>query len=245
LRALEQNDLESLPGVFFYKSFVRQYASLLGIPEKTIRQALAAANIGTGDASEDQGRTGAPPVREPEPLLQASNSRFGDHRIGMSVGMLVLMLAACSGIYTWWNRPPQPKPPSVPRVTVRQTAPTSAQPVVAAATGAPTVAVTNVSDDPNHVVLNLSATEDTWIKITSNGKEIFSGILRPSQTKTLDASEVAKMKVGNAGGIEVRMNGKSIGPIGGRGEVREVLFTAPDNVQILQPAPTEESPTPL
>src|SRR6185295_18763375 len=31
LRAIEADDLQNLPAVFFYKSFVRQYAALLGV----------------------------------------------------------------------------------------------------------------------------------------------------------------------------------------------------------------------
>ncbi len=92
-------------------------------------------------------------------------------------------------------------------------------------------------DGVNRVVLNLSATEKTWLSITSDGKKVFSGILEPSQTKTLTGLEAAQMKVGNAGGIEVRWNGKPIGPIGPRGQVRVVLFT-PDNFQILPPPST-------
>jgi len=100
------------------------------------------------------------------------------------------------------------------------------------------VAVTTTTgpDGVNHVVLNLSATEKTWLSITSEGKQIFSGVLEPSQTKTLTAADVAKVKVGNAGGLEVRWNGKAIGPIGPRGQVRTILFT-PENFQILAPPP--------
>jgi Domain of unknown function (DUF4115) len=86
----------------------------------------------------------------------------------------------------------------------------------------------------NRVVLNLSATEKTWLSITADGKRIFSGVLEPSQTKTLFGSDIATMKVGNAAGIEVLWNGKSIGPIGPRGQVREVMFT-PNNFEIKQP----------
>ena len=102
---------------------------------------------------------------------------------------------------------------------------------------APSVDVTTAvgPDGLNHVVLNLSATEKTWLSITSDGKEIFSGILEPSQTKTLTGLYVTKMRVGNAGGLEVRWNGKPIGPIGPRGQVRVVLFT-PENFQILAPS---------
>ena len=52
----------------------------------------------------------------------------------------------------------------------------------------------------SHVVLNLSATEATWISITSDGKQIFSGMLQPSQTKTVSGLDAAKMKVGTPQG---------------------------------------------
>jgi hypothetical protein len=87
-------------------------------------------------------------------------------------------------------------------------------------------------DGINQVVLNLSATEKTWLSITSEGKRLFSGFLEPSQTKTLTGVEAARMTVGNAGGIEVRLNGKPIGPIGKSGQVRVVVFT-PDNFEVL------------
>ena len=103
----------------------------------------------------------------------------------------------------------------------------------------PSLNVTSTTgpDGENHVVLNLSATEKTWISITSDGKEIFSGVLQPSQTKTLTGSDVAKLRIGNAGGLEIQWNGKTIGPVGPRGQVRVVVFT-PENFQVLPVAPT-------
>ena len=67
-------------------------------------------------------------------------------------------------------------------------------------------------------------------------------MLQPSQTKTLTASDAAQMKVGNAGGIEVRLNGKEIGPLGGRGQVSTILFT-PDKFQIVDPQETAAATT--
>jgi cytoskeleton protein RodZ len=98
------------------------------------------------------------------------------------------------------------------------------------------VDVSTTPDGVNHVVLNLSASESTWLSITSEGKQIFSGILQASQTKTLTAPDAAQMKVGNAGGIAVRLNGREIGPLGGRGQVRTILFT-PDKFEIVEQAP--------
>src|SRR5580693_9308984 len=42
LHALESDDLSNLPGTFFYKSFVRQYAAILGVPIKKLQPGLDA-----------------------------------------------------------------------------------------------------------------------------------------------------------------------------------------------------------
>jgi len=97
------------------------------------------------------------------------------------------------------------------------------------------------ADGDQQVVLSLSATEKTWLRITSNGRTIFSGILQPSESKVLKGSDMATMKVGNAAGIDVRLNGKPIGPLGPRGQVRTVRFTS-ENFEILPPAESVQTP---
>ena len=71
--------------------------------------------------------------------------------------------------------------------------------------------------------------------VSSDGKQVFAGILAPNQSKIVEGKEYAKMRVGNAAGLEVRLNGKLLGPLGHRGQVLVVVFT-PDNFQILSPA---------
>ena len=251
LRAIENDDLKCLPGTFFYKSFARQYAAVLGIPYKHIQAGMEQLIAGQQDRSmprepvrpqessppswrerlgfDRKKRTSPPPVREPDPIVQSSNKDyFTDGRIGFPMAILAVVLLACSGFYAWWNRPPQARvipPKQQAELPLPQTV-SLASPVSAI----------ELSTDQEHLVLNLSATERTWLSITSEGKEIFSGILQPSQTKTLTAQEMAKMKVGNAGGIEIRLNGKEIGPIGSSGQVKTILFTR-DNFEILEPKP--------
>ena len=41
LAAIEADDLECLPGGFFTRSFIRQYARLLGVPDSEIEQDLS------------------------------------------------------------------------------------------------------------------------------------------------------------------------------------------------------------
>jgi len=261
LRAIEQDDLGSLPGAFFYKSFVKQYAAILGVDEMLLKPGVDSltaelqppplpgadpryicghvsgpAPAGSGnhfDSDPDR-----PPVRHLDPIVRDGNRRYlPDRRLGLSMAGLVAVLLACSGFYAWWNRAPQAaasasvsqSPPSVVD-TVAETIPAKAV--------TPSLKVTSTTgpDGENHVVLNLSATEKTWISISSDGKEIFSGVLQPSQTKTLTGSDVAKLRIGNAGGLEIQWNGKAIGPVGPRGQVRVVVFT-PENFQVLPAAP--------
>jgi cytoskeletal protein RodZ len=94
VRAIEEDDVKSLPGAFFYKNFVRQYAAILGVKESDCfrRSALAAS------------------IREPvqpgalaqSPVRHGSHRRgptryFAHTRLGMSVAGLALALLACSG----------------------------------------------------------------------------------------------------------------------------------------------------
>ena len=77
----------------------------------------------------------------------------------------------------------------------------------------------------------------TWLSISTQGKEVFEGILWPRQSKTLTGLDMALVKVGNAGGLDISWNGKPIGPIGEPGEVRVVVFSA-DDVHVLPPGRT-------
>ena len=235
LHALESDDLSNLPGTFFYKSFVKQYAALLGIPLAKIQPGIEALTRTDEPSVPAKAEIEPVPIRVPDPIVQASNQYFSNRRIGLPIAALGGVLLACSGFYSWWNQPPrlQARKSAAPAAVAAVNS--SVQPATSSTVQ---VSTASDSDSVNHVVLNLSATERTWLSITnSEGKQIFSGMLEPSQTKTLMASDTAQMKVGNAGGIDVRLNGKDIGPLGGRGEVRTVRFTAPDKFQIVEPAP--------
>lgn len=239
LHALECNDLSNLPGTFFYKSFVKQYAAILGVPMRELQPGIELLTQAFEPPEpEIPIERSVPPgnaIRVLDPLVEASNRYFSNRKIGIPVAVLALALVGCSVFYSWWIRPPRQQaraahPASAPRSTSSRVE----------------VSATQDPNDANHVVLNLAATEQVWLSITnSEGKQIFSGVLQPSQTKTLTASDAAEMKVGNAGGIEVRLNGKEIGPLGGRGQVKTVLFTAPDKFRIVEPPPAAGSDTAL
>jgi cytoskeletal protein RodZ len=120
----------------------------------------------------------------------------------------------------------KPPPINVP-------APETAAPVSVTSSAKPDEADAKATPDYK-VMVDLMAREATWLSVSSDGKPVFSGILQANQTKSVGGKQFAKMRVGNAAALEVRLNGKLLAPLGARGQVLVVLFT-PDNFQIVSP----------
>src|SRR5258705_860406 len=74
--------------------------------------------------------------------------------------------------------------------------------------------------------------ETVWVSARAAGKPLFSGILTANQTRTVEANNTLLLRVGNAGGINVTLNGKSLGALGARGQTQTVQFT-PGGFQIV------------
>jgi cytoskeleton protein RodZ len=226
LKAIEADDRASLPSAFFYKSFVHQYASALSLDPKEFDSAI--------DAVVNAEAPLPLPGQEPResrslPRLKIGGYKFYRQSQFASYVALGLVLLGCSGIYSWWHKKSD-KATAVAATSSPKVAPALA--VVAAP--APAALKTSAY----RVLLQLLAREKTWLSVASDGRTVFSGILAPNESKNIEGKEYAKLKVGNAAGLEVRLNGKLISPLGGRGQVLVVLFH-PDNFVIVPQAPKE------
>jgi cytoskeleton protein RodZ len=72
---------------------------------------------------------------------------------------------------------------------------------------------------------------DCWVNITSDGVEVASETLLQGSRKTVTAEDEMNLVLGNAGGIELIVNGENIGSPGAPGEV--VPVTLPDDIKSL------------
>jgi len=255
LQAIEAEQWEQLPGGFFNRSFVRQYAQALGLNGQQFESEYAA--VLKRDPAVDLEAIGA--ARDPRArLLQEKKlisiapvtertSSFFDGRTGLAIAALVVLIAGGGLLSLLWDNFRGPDAAEAPKASVdrpvlkpvvpaqpqSQSAPSSsAEPTV---TPVGTTAGTGGQAAVEGVMsLNIAATEKTWIEVTADGKRIFMGVLEPGQTQSMNTSETARMVVGNAGGITVQKAGRDIGPIGPRGQVRVVRLTK-DQVEILEP----------
>ncbi|MCU1334668.1 MAG: transcriptional regulator, family [Bryobacterales bacterium] len=73
--------------------------------------------------------------------------------------------------------------------------------------------------------IELEASEPSWVSIRSrDGATQIARLIEPGSVESVDINEPAVLRAGNAGGLTVRTNGKSIGPLGPHGAIREIEF---------------------
>jgi cytoskeletal protein RodZ len=220
LQAIEANDPKSLPGGFFYKSFAHQYATFLGVDTKAIDDEID--RVLGADAPPPM-----PKAAEPRAVELSSRSRSAGKYFQYAA--FVLLLLICSGVDDWWH-----ESRAVATERSESRAPAAASFTQVAAVPAAAVPLAAAAPAGSRVELALTATEETWLSVSSDGTPVFSGLLEANETKTIAGKELAKLRVGNAAGLEVRLNGKPLGPLGAHGQVRDLVFT-PDKFQFVSP----------
>ena len=290
LEAIEQERFDILPAPIFAKSFVRQYARLLGLHEDEMADAVQHAMDPPPSLSERQ------PERPPSSSIQmdpmAEWERVGERRGWSSslpaLAMVVVVMLACSGVYAWWQRsrhtvaPPEQivnaasppttqaqsvTPPPIPsaqaatgpaekpapatgadrsplepaslsaasRTELPAAPPTTSSPVAEQPAQSPSVAAPAAALQPaGPVHVEITASEIVWIFAKADGKTSFTGTLEPNQSRTVDASGSVVLRLGNAGGAHITLNGKPIGDVGPRGQPRTVEITA-NGFQVVAP----------
>lgn len=250
LEAIESGETEKLPGGFFYRSFVRQYARFLGLDENRFEQELETlkppAFAAAGGEQQEKFPVTVPPLAQ-------ERSRSDRSRFPSSLVLLILTLLAGSAVYSLWyknrDRTPEPAPQ-------QQQAPTPVPPPQPVAQPAPAPAP-QTTEPPKQELrtlppdvpgarfqIVLKATENSWVSLSSSGKFLYVGILKAGESRTLEAANAAKLVVGNAGGLDVQLNGKPLGPIGPRGQPRTWMLTPAGAEPVAPKKPAETAPPP-
>jgi cytoskeletal protein RodZ len=78
------------------------------------------------------------------------------------------------------------------------------------------------------VTVELAATRGTtWLFATNEtGEVLFSGQVRQGSSKSFNEATQVNLRVGNAGGVDISVNGKDVGSIGANGDVVNLTYNA-------------------
>jgi len=74
--------------------------------------------------------------------------------------------------------------------------------------------------------LELEVTEKCWISVDSDGSSVVRKTLEPGEVQLFSADDNFHIIVGNAGGVQLRLNGKPVKPLGKTGEVIKMIINA-------------------
>jgi len=222
LEALERNDVSKLPGGIFSRSFVRSYASEVGLdPDETVDEFL----------DRFQG-TPVAVIPTPATASEAESAFEAQQRIAgvvlkavlITVPLIVLILYFTMRVRTpaAVSTTPASAPPAAAPQANHAAAPSAATPSPAP------VATTGAARPPsidNTVALDIETTDDCWVKITTDGKVTVARLMHAGDKERQEVREKAIILVGNAGAFVFSINGRKAKLLGPAGTVRTAIIT--------------------
>jgi len=136
-------------------------------------------------------------------------------------------------------------PPAVTPPEKKEETPTAATTATEAPATPPGPVAKEIAPAPPNpdatVHVEITADEPVWILARSDGKFMFTGTLEPQQKRTVEGVRDVVLRLGNAGGVTILLNGKPIGALGPKGQPRTVQFT-PGGFQIVPAAKPPSDP---
>jgi cytoskeleton protein RodZ len=236
LKSIENEEFSRLPGGIFNRSFVRAYARYLGLDEDPLIEEYLLAAKPKVDVDFSQFSP---------PRVYSRPERSTRHTLWVAI----IAVALLSLGFTLWKHSHQPlQVPSTPNGSTAGNSPTSASPPpagaasrsaqpadnkpasggVLAATATVTPAVPKlppVTDADGKLVLQITATERSWVAIDADGNTMMQGVMDPNTVKTFKADTSFDVLTGNAQGVILTLNGQIQKPLGREGEVKQVHLT--------------------
>lgn len=196
LRALEEDQLDLLPGRFFIKGILRSYADYLGMDESTVlNKFYEEEQYRAQDSGEKQ--------KNRNPVAEIPKSFRNKMFFGISFFVIVAVLSSLYFIF-------QKDKKDVVQI---QSEPATAQ--KEAIVPPPQIEKTPAEETAaTEMELAISFQQDTWIQIYIDGELLQNGIKYPGEEFKATAATEIFLIVGNAGGLTYSINqkpGKSLG----------------------------------
>jgi cytoskeletal protein RodZ len=219
LTAIEDENWTAIGAPVYIRGFLRTYARFLGLdPEEVV----AAFNGSSPTASSrsgpvDTSSASSASRRESSAYAAAAESprRRGSLLVWAAALVAVVLIAIVA--YNEWTFRQQ----GAPAVAVASASPSPLPGTSAAASATPALAPVDTAA-ANTLALTLTA--PSWLRVTVDGSVSMEGTFPAGTSKTFHGKS-ALVRIGNAGGVEIRVDGKDVGKLGHSGDVVERSFT--------------------
>ena len=216
LRQIESDNFSQCGGDTYARGHLRNIATKLNVDPQIFLTAFEDEQMHVDRSMQDL-------LVENSVMREPRENRKVSWKVLVAISISTLFIASIAQILISNN-----STPDIPIALEETTEPsTSAEP-----TTEPTAAVEEEpTDEPvistgEGVEVIITATRArSWLFVSdSSGQTLFSGQISRGTSKTFTASEQLNLKVGNAGGVDLTVNGRNLDPIGVDGQVVSVSY---------------------
>ena len=210
ITAIEQGDLDGLPEPVYIRGLIRRYGDALQLDGETLAsQFFTPPRIQRRSWKET-------PAAQLRPL----------HLYG---AYFMLLVAAVSGL-SYVLRQTAPEVTVLPPLNPLDGSETA---LVSPSPNDDLVAPAPQAEDPQSPIqVKMTLTAQSWLRITSDGKTEFEGILQPGDTRLWTADQALTVRAGNAGAVMVSYNDRQAEALGQPGMVREITYSSAEAISL-------------
>jgi len=211
LQSIEDEDWSAIAAPVYVRGFIRTYARFLGLdPESAVERFTASL--------ADQGQKPQETVVSPAPRRRPSIWLW------LATAAAILLVGFVG--YSYYQVQSGEKAIE-PAAAVGDTSAAPAAPVAATSAPAPVPAVQRPKPVPataSSRTLEVRLTQRSWLLVDVDGTQRLEGIF-PAGTRKEFHGKNALVRAGNAGGVDLKVNGKELGSMGAAGEVTDRSLT--------------------
>jgi cytoskeletal protein RodZ len=219
LRDMENNNFAKCGGETYARGHLRNIASKVGIDERIFL-----------DLFESEVTAPAKPIRE----LLNQNNVTTPYREPRRISWKILAAGSAAALILFAGVQifflDSENPAELEVITAASATPSepAAESVVPSTSASPETTSTSTVSGPAGVNIELVASRGaTWLYATNEeGKVLFSGMIRMGYSKNFIQPEQVNLRVGNAGGVDISVNGKDVGSVGADREVVNLTYNA-------------------
>lgn len=212
LAAIEEQNWKAIGAPVYTRGFLRTYARFLGLD----------AEDAVTEFNASEGASPAPQISS-QPSVAPYEPRPGGGSLAPLIWIAGVIAVALIGfvIYLYVTPTRGGQQQLAATAAGQPTAPSLANPNATNVPGSPTP-----SPAPSPLLakaMTIHLTAPSWLRVTVDGNVSIEGTFPAGTTKNFHG-KTAVVRVGNAGGVEITVDGKPVGKLGAAGDVVEKNF---------------------
>ena len=211
LREMEANNFANCGGETYARGHIRNIAQRLGVDPQVFLAAFEDEHMQADRSMQDM-------LVETNAMKQPDEVRKVSWKVLATISVAALGIAGLVQIIVSNTSSPS-LPAPIASATSTAVATTSATPKASPSEEA------TVSTGTGVEVVITAARAKSWLFVSdATGRTLFSGQISTGITKTFTSDATLNFKIGNAGGVDLVVNGKKVDSIGADGEVVSVSY---------------------